>query len=120
MYTRTRRTFSAELLSKWIFPVCSVVPPQVQDFTLLLVKIKEILVSQVLQPVKIPRDGITTIYCIHCSLQFQVISEFTDGTLYSVIQIISEDIKQDWTADWTVLSAGALRSLMASNQTLQY
>lgn len=66
-----------------------------QGSTLLLVKIKEILVSPVRQPVKIPLDGIMTIYCICHSLQFQVIYEFTDSMLRSIIQIISEDIKQD-------------------------
>lgn len=59
-------------------PCTGVVPPQFQDFALFLVELHEISVSSPLQPV-------------------QVICEFTQGALYLIIQIITEDVKQDWT-----------------------
>lgn len=70
-----------------------VVPSQVQD-SALLTKLHEIFVSPSLQPVEVWMaaqpfgESHPPVY---------VICEFTDGALYPTIQIINEDVKQDWT-----------------------
>jgi len=42
-------------------------------------------------------DGSAASWCISHSLQFYVISKLAKGTLCPIIQIINEDIEQDWT-----------------------
>ena len=50
--------------------VHGVVPPQVQDFALLLVEPHEVPVSPFLQPVQVPLDGSPTLWCVSRSSQF--------------------------------------------------
>ncbi|KAK4832039.1 hypothetical protein QYF61_020554 [Mycteria americana] len=75
--------------------VPGVVPSQVQDFALFLVELHEIPVGPLLQPVEVPLNGSTVIWCISHSSQFGVICKLAESTLYPVIQMINEDVKQD-------------------------
>ncbi|GAB0175715.1 cAMP-dependent protein kinase inhibitor alpha [Grus japonensis] len=77
--------------------VPGVVPPQVQDFPLPFVELHEVPDSPFLQPVKIPPDGSMILWFISLCSQFGVICKLAEGTLYPIIQIINEDVKQDWT-----------------------
>ncbi|GAB0181886.1 cAMP-dependent protein kinase inhibitor alpha [Grus japonensis] len=77
--------------------VDGVVPPQAQDFALPLVELCEIPVSPFLQPVEVPLDGITAFWYIIHSFQFGVICKLAEGTLCPIIQIVNEEIEQDWT-----------------------
>ncbi|KAK4832711.1 hypothetical protein QYF61_025172 [Mycteria americana] len=79
--------------------VHGIVPLQVQDFALPLVEPQEVPVSPFLQAVEIPLDGSPTLWCIRHLSQFCVISRLAESTLSPIIQIINEDIKQDWTQD---------------------
>ncbi|KAK4811173.1 hypothetical protein QYF61_019804 [Mycteria americana] len=60
--------------------VHGVVPPQVQDFAPPLTELYEDPVSPFLQPVEVPLDGSTTLWCIHHSSQFCVISKLAEGS----------------------------------------
>ena len=53
-------------------------------------------VRSFLQPVQVLLDGSTALWRISFSSQSCDISKLADGTL---IQIINEDVKQDWTLD---------------------
>ena len=75
--------------------VPEVVPPQ--DFALPLVELHEVPASPFLQPVEVPLDGSTTLWPISQSSQFCVICKLAEGTLWPIIQIINEDVEQDWT-----------------------
>ena len=78
--------------------------PQVQDFRL-LVELHEVPVSPFLQSVVVPLDGSMTLWRISHSSHFCVIYKLAEGTFCLVIQIINEDVKQDWTP---VLTHGVL------------
>jgi len=75
--------FSAKLLSSWVVPsinwCCGVVPPQVEDFALLVVELHEVPVSPFLQPVQAPLDGSTTLCCISSFSQFCAICKLAEG-----------------------------------------
>ncbi|KAK4824875.1 hypothetical protein QYF61_021082 [Mycteria americana] len=77
-------------------PVPGVVPPHVQDFALAFAELHVVPVRPFPQPVKVPQDGSTILWCISHSSQFAVISKLAEGTLCSIIQIINEDVEQDW------------------------
>ncbi|KAK4828308.1 hypothetical protein QYF61_025320 [Mycteria americana] len=76
-----------------------VVPSQVKDFAL-LVELHEVSISLLLQPVEVPLDGSTTLWHTSCSSQFGVICKLAEGTLCPIIQIINEDVEQDWSHYW--------------------
>ncbi|KAK4831590.1 hypothetical protein QYF61_018350 [Mycteria americana] len=61
--------------------VPGVIPSQVSDLALLLIELHEVLASPFLQPVKVPLDASTTLWCISHSSQFCVISKLAEGTL---------------------------------------
>ena len=77
--------------------VHEVIPLQVQDFVFSFDGLHEIPVSPFLQPVEVPLDGSMTLWCISRSSQFCVISKLAHGALCPIIQIINEDVEQDWT-----------------------
>jgi len=58
-----------------------VVLPQVQGFAHLFVELHEVLVSAFLQPVPVPVDGSTALWCISHLSQFCVICKPGEGTL---------------------------------------
>ncbi|KAK4825789.1 hypothetical protein QYF61_002373 [Mycteria americana] len=70
---------------------------QVQDFALPLVELHEIPVSPCLQPVEVPLGGSTTFWYISHSSQVDVTCKLAKGTHCPIIQIVKEDIEQDWT-----------------------
>jgi len=76
--------------------VHGVVPPQVQDPALALAEFHQVLLCPTLQPVQVSLDGSTAFWCIHHSSQFCVISKLAEGTLHPFIQVIDEEVKQDW------------------------
>ncbi|KAK4831783.1 hypothetical protein QYF61_019096, partial [Mycteria americana] len=77
------------LFCKAAFQLCSpqhlrvhgVVPPQVQDFALPLVELHEVPASPFLQPVQVPLDGSTTLWCISHSSQCGVICKLAERQL---------------------------------------
>lgn len=72
------------------------------SFALGHVELHEVLVCRCLQPVEVPQDGSTTLSCISHSSHFNAIGEFCP-----INQIITGDVKQDWTDPWgTVLVTG--------------
>ncbi|KAK4826730.1 hypothetical protein QYF61_010983 [Mycteria americana] len=74
-----------------------IVPPQVQDFALSLDELHEVPVSPFLQPVQVPLDVSTTLWCVSHSSQLCAISILAEDALCSIIQIINEYVEQDWT-----------------------
>lgn len=74
-----------------------IVPIQVQDFAHLLVELAKILVSPFLQLVEIPLEVCVALSWVSHSSQFCAICKFTEGALYIFVQIVNEDVKQDWT-----------------------
>lgn len=59
-------------------------------------ELHEVPVSLFLQPVEVPQDGSMTIWHISHSSQFCIISKFPESTFSPIIQMINEDVKQDW------------------------
>jgi len=74
-----------------------VVSLQLWDFGLLFVEFQEILTSPTLQPVEVPLDSSRAFWRISHSPGFLLVREFTKDALHSIIQIVNEDIQQDWT-----------------------
>lgn len=64
-----------------------------QDFAFSLVELHEVPISPYLQPVNVPLEDSTTLWCI--SHYFLVCVKLAEGTLCPIIQIINEDFKQD-------------------------
>lgn len=73
------------------------VPPQVQDFILLLIELHDVLVSLLLQPVKVPLEGSLTVWHIRHSSHIFIISRLADGALCHNIQTVNDDVRQDST-----------------------
>lgn len=66
--TRTSRSFSAKLLSRWVTPTLILV----QNFAL-FVELKGVPVSPLFQLVSVPLDGIVILWCIsYCSQSWGV------------------------------------------------
>jgi len=74
-----------------------IVHPWVQDFALLLVDLHEVPVDPFLQPVEVSLDSIMTLWRISSFSSFCVVCKLAEGTRFPTIQIINEDVKQDWT-----------------------
>lgn len=72
-------------------PVPVVVPPQLQDFALLLVEL-DVNVGIFLQSYQVPLGGSMTLWCISHS------SKVIVDTFRSIIHIVNEDVKQDGPA----------------------
>ena len=69
-----------------------VIPPQVQDTTLALVKRHQAPPCPTLQSVQVLLNGSTTFRCVSQSSQLCIISKFAEGALYFFIQVIDEDV----------------------------
>lgn len=69
-----------------------------QDFAFSLVELHEVPISPYLQPVNVPLEDSTTLWCI--SHYFLICVKLAEGMLCPIIQIINEDFKQDWTLYW--------------------
>ena len=67
-----------------------VIPPQMQNF----VELREVPLSPILQPVEVPLNGSTTIWCISHPSQFCIICELAEGALCPIVHIINEDVEQ--------------------------
>ena len=76
--------------------VDGVAPPQAQSSALPFVEWPDIPVCPILQPVGIPLDGSTAIWCITHPSQFCIICK-PEGTVCPIFQVTNEDAKQHWT-----------------------
>jgi len=76
--------------------VHEVVLPQVQDPALALVDLHQVPLCSTLQPVQVSLNGSTAFWCIHHSSQFCVTCKLAEGTLQLFIQVIDEEVEQDW------------------------
>ena len=74
----------------------AVIPPQVQDSTLALVKPHQVPLCPTLQSVQVMLNGSTAFRCVIHSSQFHIVSRLAEGALYPFIQITDEDVEQDW------------------------
>jgi len=72
-----------------------VVPPQVQDPALALVEPHQVPLCPTFQTVQVTLNGSTAFWCIYHTSQF-VISKLAEGTLCPFIQVIDEEVEQDW------------------------
>ena len=68
----------------------------VQDLALGLVELHEFHMGSLLQPVKVPLDGILSLKYIKCTTQLGVICKFAKGALDPTVHVTDEDIKQYW------------------------
>ncbi|KAK4817898.1 hypothetical protein QYF61_002282 [Mycteria americana] len=69
---------------------------QVQDLALSLVKPHTIDLGPSIQPVQVPLQSLPTLQQINTPTQLGVICKLTEGALDPFVQIIDEDIKQNW------------------------
>lgn len=72
--------------------VHGVVPPQMHDFSLPLVEPNEIPCCPILQPVLVPLNGSTTIWCMSYSFQFCILCEVAEGAPCPRIQVRCEAV----------------------------
>ena len=75
----------------------TVIPSQVKDPTLALVKSHQIPLCPTLQPIQVLLNNSTAFWCVSCSSQLCIISNLAEGGLYAFTQVIGEDVKQDLT-----------------------
>lgn len=59
-----------------------------------LVKLQEIPLCPLVQPVEVPLDINITTWCTSCSSQFCIICELAEGALCPIVQVINEDVRQ--------------------------
>ena len=74
-----------------------VIPLQAQDSTLTLVEPHQLPLCPTLQTIQVFLKGSTAFCCVSHSSQLHIISKFAEGGLYPFIQVIDEDVEQDWT-----------------------
>lgn len=72
-----------------------VVPLHVQNFY--FTELHEVPNNPFLQLIKIFLDVSMNLCCIRHSSHFYVICMHAEGTLYLIIQIVNDYVKQDWT-----------------------
>jgi len=89
-------SFSTELLFSWSAPVCS----GTWDYSspdgglsISFVELHEILLCPVSQPVNVPLNDSTTIWCYQPLLIVCIICKLTEGVLCTSVQVINGDIK---------------------------
>lgn len=70
-----------------------------QDLALLLAELDEVHISPYLQSVQVPLDTSTTPWCISYSSQFCAIRRLAVATLYTIMQVINEDVKTGSSID---------------------
>ena len=92
--TKLLSTRSPAYTGSWSYssPGAGVVSPSVE--------LHEVPFSSFLQPVEVPLKGSTPIWCTRPSSQFRIICKYAKGALYSIIQIINEEVKQYWPQYW--------------------
>ena len=75
----------------------AIIPPQVQDSTLALVKPHQVPLCPAPQSVQVLLNGSTIFRYVSQSSQLCIISKLVEGGLYPFIQVTDEDVEQDWT-----------------------
>ena len=75
----------------------AIIPPQVQDSTLALVKPCQVPPCPALQSVWVSLNGSTALQCVSHSSLLCIISKLTEGGLYPFIQVVDEDVEQEQT-----------------------
>jgi len=68
--------------------------PQVQQLALGLVEPHLVHVGPLLEPVKLPLDGISPFYCASCTTQLDVICKLAENVLDLLIWVIDKDVKE--------------------------
>ncbi|KAK4826593.1 hypothetical protein QYF61_010355 [Mycteria americana] len=74
--------------------ILGIAPTQAQDLGLGLVELHEVYKAPLLQPVKVPLDGIPSLKCINFTTQLGVISKLADGALNATVSVINKIIEQ--------------------------
>ncbi|KAK4832292.1 hypothetical protein QYF61_021691 [Mycteria americana] len=74
--------------------ILGVAPTQVHDLVLGLVELHEVCMGPLLEPVKVPLDGIPSLKPINCTTQLDVIPKLAEGTLNRTVYVIDEDSEQ--------------------------
>lgn len=90
--------------------------PECRTLHFRLIELCEILVGLFLQPVKVPLNGGTSLWCISQYSQFFIICKLAEGALSPIIQVINGDVKQcgpqyrpleRTTSDWSPIRVHA-------------
>jgi len=77
--------------------VLGIAPPHVQGLALDLVELHEVCTGPVLQPVKVPLDGIPPLQRVECTKQLGVFSKLAEGALNATVHVTDKDVKQCWS-----------------------
>ncbi|PKU29465.1 glycoprotein xg [Limosa lapponica baueri] len=98
--TRTPRSFPHSC-SPAGQPQCVLVqgaiPPQVQHPTLAFVEFHQVPLCPALQPVQVSLYGGTAFWRVSHPSQFCIISKRAEDTFHPFIEVIDENIEEDWT-----------------------
>ena len=79
-----------------------VIPPQVQDSTLAIVKLHQVPPCPTLQSVQVLLNNSTAFFCVSHSSQLCIISKLAEGGLYPFLQVGVEDVEQHQTQHQTL------------------
>ena len=100
----TPRSLSAKLLSFWLAPsmywCMGLFLPRSMTLHFPLLNFMRFLFSPFLQPVEVPVDARTSIWCISHSSQFCIICQADKGALCASFCVIMEDVEQRWPLYW--------------------
>ena len=70
-----------------------IAPTQVHDLALHLAELHEVLMGSLLEPVKVPLDGIPSLKCTNGTTPLGVICKLAEGAPDPTVYINDEDIK---------------------------
>ena len=72
---------------------------QVQHLAVGLLGLHVVHMGQLLQPVQVPLNGISSFYCINHTTQLGVICKLAKGVLNPIVYVVDKDIKQYQSQD---------------------
>ena len=70
---------------------------KVQDLALGFVKLYKVLLGLLLEPIRISLNGVLFLRHVDHTPQLGVICKLAEGALNPLINVIDEDIKEDWS-----------------------
>ncbi|KAJ7410836.1 hypothetical protein WISP_105756 [Willisornis vidua] len=73
-----------------------IVPPQGLDLAFTIVDLHESPVSPFLQPMEVPLNGSTIVWCMHHCSQFCIICKPKECVLWPIFQVINGEMKPYW------------------------
>jgi len=94
-WTTTRKSFSSGLLSVHSLPslyLCLGLPQPI--CRTLHLALFSFMMFPLLQPVKVPLDGIPSLQCVNCTTQLGGISKLAEGAPNPTIRVADKDVKQ--------------------------